>query len=340
MANFPWGAAIGGVSSLAGNIVGNINANKQIKAAKEEAEKTRQFNANEAKKQRDYEKEFWEANNAYNTPQAQMQRLKDGGLNADLMYGNGSASTGISSSSPKGSAASSGAVADTSGYANRPTYGNVAANAMALEQANASIKKTEADTSGQEQTNKILTADALLRAAQNEQNIELSKSTVYLNHQLANYSHKQLEQLGASINNLNAQTSEVYAKIDNIKAQTVNTDIDTVQKQFDMALQSKQFNLAVKRLTQDIRESNSRINLNANQIKDILATQGARIMNLKYQGALTKEQTVTEVYKQLGIDVTVKGAQFNLDQSHSYDDAERTTRIATQWISSLGSLIP
>lgn len=39
----------------------------------------------------------WERQNAYNTPTAQMQRLKDAGLNPYLMYGQGT--TGVSSSS-------------------------------------------------------------------------------------------------------------------------------------------------------------------------------------------------------------------------------------------------
>ena len=35
------------------------------------------------------QKEFWNMQNAYNTPKAQMQRLKDAGLNPALMYGQG-----------------------------------------------------------------------------------------------------------------------------------------------------------------------------------------------------------------------------------------------------------
>lgn len=38
-----------------------------------------------------YNRELWDYQNAYNTPQAQMQRLKDAGLNPRLIYGPGAA---------------------------------------------------------------------------------------------------------------------------------------------------------------------------------------------------------------------------------------------------------
>lgn len=38
--------------------------------------------------------QFWRMQNRYNNPSSQMQRLRDAGLNPNLMYGNGSAATG------------------------------------------------------------------------------------------------------------------------------------------------------------------------------------------------------------------------------------------------------
>lgn len=45
-------------------------------------------------KQQEYNKDLWDYQNAYNTPQAQMERLKAAGLNPRLIYGSGSANTG------------------------------------------------------------------------------------------------------------------------------------------------------------------------------------------------------------------------------------------------------
>lgn len=70
--------------------VARSNTKKTIKAQKDAAELAWQR-----------ELEMWYKQNAYNDPSAQMQRLLNAGLNPNLMYGNGSASTGNSSSLPR-----------------------------------------------------------------------------------------------------------------------------------------------------------------------------------------------------------------------------------------------
>ncbi|AXL15369.1 DNA pilot protein [Microviridae sp.] len=77
-------AAIGAGGSLLGglfNIFGNKSANKN----------SQQY-ANEvyAKQRRDYLTD-WQRQNEYNSPQAQMQRFQEAGLNKNLIYGQGSA---------------------------------------------------------------------------------------------------------------------------------------------------------------------------------------------------------------------------------------------------------
>ena len=65
------GAAITAFGSLASSLVSNIGAKqRQIQADKQ--------NVN-----------FWNMQNKYNTPLAQMQRFKDAGLNPNLIYGKG-----------------------------------------------------------------------------------------------------------------------------------------------------------------------------------------------------------------------------------------------------------
>lgn len=54
-----------------------------------------------AKQQRKWNEWMWDKQNAYNLPSAQMQRLKDAGLNPRLIYGSGSSNTGVSSSPAK-----------------------------------------------------------------------------------------------------------------------------------------------------------------------------------------------------------------------------------------------
>ena len=73
-----------------------------------------------------------------------------------------------------------------------------------------------------------------------------------------------------------------------------------------------------------------------------MATQLARVMNLnastymmKKQGLLSGEQTMTELYKQTGIDISNQHARFNFDQAKSWDSTERFTNVATTWINSV-----
>lgn len=47
------------------------------------------FNKKAASKQNAYQWDFWHANNDYNSPKSQMQRLEEAGLNPNLVYGNG-----------------------------------------------------------------------------------------------------------------------------------------------------------------------------------------------------------------------------------------------------------
>lgn len=54
-----------------------------------------------AREGQQFELDMWNKNNKYNDPLHQMKRLTTAGLNPNLMYGGGSASTGLSSSYPK-----------------------------------------------------------------------------------------------------------------------------------------------------------------------------------------------------------------------------------------------
>ncbi len=59
-----------------------------------------------AREGREHDVNMWNMQNAYNTPEMQMQRLKEAGLNPNLIYGDGSASTGNAGSAPSAHTAS------------------------------------------------------------------------------------------------------------------------------------------------------------------------------------------------------------------------------------------
>lgn len=71
-------ALIGAGSEVSSGLFGFIGARKQHKRNIELADKARQHDVN-----------MWNMQNQYNTPQMQMQRLTEAGLNPHLMYGQG-----------------------------------------------------------------------------------------------------------------------------------------------------------------------------------------------------------------------------------------------------------
>lgn len=79
------GAAIGAAAALGSSIIGAAsNARKRkVRQAKEIADYNNKLAI-----------ENWERQNEYNSPQQQMQRLSEAGLNPNLVYGSGAGSTG------------------------------------------------------------------------------------------------------------------------------------------------------------------------------------------------------------------------------------------------------
>lgn len=83
--------------------------------------------------------DFWNRENEYNSPKNQMQRLREGGLNPHLVYGNGATATGGSISSPQYQTPNLKA----------PQYGDAitgVGNVLATQMMQAQIDKTKAET--------------------------------------------------------------------------------------------------------------------------------------------------------------------------------------------------
>lgn len=84
----PWYDYIpGAIAGLAGAGASMYGSQQAVEAV----EKQNQGNMDLAKYKYQKDLEMWNMTNEYNSPQAQMQRLKDAGLNPNMVYGNGSA---------------------------------------------------------------------------------------------------------------------------------------------------------------------------------------------------------------------------------------------------------
>lgn len=92
------GGIAGSVLPGIGSIISQNMANKQ---SVRNTEMTYQKNRELADYQYGRDLDMWNKSNAYNSPSAQMQRLKEAGLNPNLVYGNGSPAGATAQQIPK-----------------------------------------------------------------------------------------------------------------------------------------------------------------------------------------------------------------------------------------------
>lgn len=94
---------LSGVASGVGGIVSSIFGNKSQKSANQTNLKIAQMNNDWSERMMDKQNQFdidmWNRNNEYNSASAQVQRLKDAGLNPALYMGSGAAGSASGSSS-------------------------------------------------------------------------------------------------------------------------------------------------------------------------------------------------------------------------------------------------
>lgn len=331
------GTVIGGIGGAAISAIGSFFGNKSNRKQSAEAfERESKFAREERLAQQQWIEQMYEKNNSYNSPAAQMQRMKDAGLNPDLMYSRGDVGNATAPEAPTQAPTPRFNVIPTN------TYGQTAQIAAdaGLKAAQAKLASSESKKADTEES--LLTADYLLRKARTESDIELNNSTIYVNHELGQLNHAEAEVAAKKLQEIDVAMSEARERINTMKAQQAEIDEKIVQMKFDRYLRSKEFELLCQKTYQEIKESNSRIALNAAEVQDMMATQMARVMNLnastymmKKQGLLASEQTMTELYKQTGIDISNQHAKFNFDQAKDWDSTERFTNVATTWVNSL-----
>lgn len=356
------GAAIGAAASLAGNIIGkssqNSNIDKQIAAQREENEKNRAWNAAQAEKANQWSIEQWNRENAYNTPAAVMARLREGGVNPDLFYGNSGVNSAAASPNVTPTAASD--PTDVSALGSKMTVGDITNNVVSQALMTAQIKKLDADTkkTGQETENlkvegTILSADALTRAAQNEQALEIGKSTIYVNHSIGNLNHKEAELVSSKISEVAANTDLLYKKADEVKANIRNINANTASVRFGMMMRSKEFRQRVAEFQEQVRVNDSTIRLNFEQAATYLATRAATVLNINADTALKASSVKTQytsraemrartgMYERLDRLVGIQGDQaaFNFDSDKTFKNLERGVGIATGIIDSVSGVV-
>lgn len=179
-------SAGGNLLGQAGNIMSQGSMNR----------KTRAWNEKMYGVQRQDALADWTMQNEYNSPQAQMQRYRDAGLNPNLIYGNGSAAGG-----------SAGDVRSTNVAAWHPdaptvNMGGITGSLMAYYD----IQMKEAQVDNLKVQNTVATQEALLKAAQTLQISSGTERTQFDTQMAKELRNNTIETAQAQLRRINADT--------------------------------------------------------------------------------------------------------------------------------------
>ena len=141
-----------GVVGAASGVIGaGINAISQARQNKKE----REFATEMYQTQKKDEREFWAMQNEYNSPQAQMQRLQEAGLNPAMMYGQGNTGNAGGLHAPQA----------PKWTPQAPQYGNAFGAIPKGIQDIYDIELKQAQTDNLKKQGSVLVADKLLKMA-------------------------------------------------------------------------------------------------------------------------------------------------------------------------------
>lgn len=194
-------------------------------------QKTNEQNIELAKYQNSWNEMMWRKNNQYNSPVAQMDRLKKAGLNPNLVYGNGSTTVVGNSSSPASGVAAPKLQAYTN-FSNPfassvETYSN-----LSLKKSQENLMKSQASAADASASLSLATAAAKIL----DTDIKKETKEILINSIIQDYNNKVSEGklIDARTGNTYANTMHLEvannllaAQIDNFEA---NTDLLKEQK--------------------------------------------------------------------------------------------------------------
>ena len=325
------GGALSGISNLFGAHSQNQSVDKQLAAAREEAEKTRKWQTSEREAQNDWNFKLWQANNDYNTPAAVQARLKAAGINPDLYATNGALQG--ASIQAQGGHTPSGPVADTSAWNRYTPIGSVASQAIADTALSAQIGKTTAETEGQKHTNDILASDASFRDAFNQGQLDTMESVILVNGSQIKLNDAQASQARSMVEQINANISKIDSEIDLLISQAADVDDRIWERHVRVALDSFIEHGKLKVMEGQLKVSQG-------QLKASLLELAGKLPLMKSEEK--RNQALASFYQDLGFKVSAETdrLRFDLSQEVNWDDFERTMNQLHTILGDIASFIP
>lgn len=194
-----WSALLGAGASIWGSLQNNRNIDKQLAAQSRENAMTREHNLQLAKLQNQWNIAQWNNENAYNSPAAQMQRMKAAGLNPDMMYGGG-VSGNLSASSPSMTSGAPATPMDWSALGSKKTVGDVALESAQIANINAQTEKVKSETEGQNIANEFAPLEK-------ELGLQLTQSVIDKNRQELVESSERIKKYQSEIRSIDADVA-------------------------------------------------------------------------------------------------------------------------------------
>lgn len=325
------GGALSGISNLFGAHSQNQSVDKQLAAAREEAEKARKWQTSEREAQNDWNYKLWQANNEYNTPAAVQARLKAAGINPDLYATNGALQG--SSIQAQGGHTPSGPVADTSAWNRYKPIGSVASQALSDTALAAQVSKTTAETEGQKHTNDILASDASFRNAFNQGQLDTMESVILVNGSTIKLNDAQAAQARSMVEQINANISKIDSEVDLLISQAADVDDRIWERHVRVALDSFIEHGKLKVIEGQLKVSQG-------QLKASLLELAGKLPLMKSEEK--RNQALASFYQDLGFKVSAETdrLRFDLMQDMNWDDFERTMNQIHAILGDIASFIP
>lgn len=325
------GGALSGISNLFGAHSQNKTVEKQLAAAREEAEKTRKWQTSEREAQNDWNYKLWQANNEYSTPAAVQARLKAAGINPDL-YATSGALQG-SSIQAQGGHTPSGPVADTSAWNRYKPIGSVASQALADSALASQVAKTNAETEGQKHTNNILSSDAAFRDAFNQGQLDTMESVILVNGSKVNLNDSQASQARSMVEQINASIRKIGSEIDLLISNAADVDSRIWERHVRVALDSFIEHGKLKVMQGQLGVSKDKLKLAFQELAGKLPLM---------KSDEKRNQALASFYQDLGFKVNAETdrLRFDLTQDVNWEDFERTMNQMHAILGDVASFIP
>lgn len=320
------GAATDFVSNVSSGLFGANQARKNRKAQARENQANREFNEKMMHLQNQFAVENWERENAYNTPSAQMARMKAAGVNPDLYFSDGLTNSSMGIASPT-AAASSGSVGSAPGNFQGSDFLGAALAQATVSNLNADTRKTNAEAS-------IYETDAKFREAWNSLQIEEGNMRIRLGDSAKDLNEQQVNESQAKVRNLNANSDSIMQSIIESRKRCEVLDEEKKIKATEAYYKSSEYEALIGKLHAEAQLSRQQATQIATMLPLMVSNMAADTL-VKHKTALKiHEDTLNAI--QEGYILTVKEGnlrlqndrlEFDLTQDKTYSDIERSLDI-------------